>query len=451
MVLGLWIAAANSRGQMEHAELIDLLKQQVVKIVVLDTEGSELGSGTGFFAGPEGAIITNAHVIEGAHSAFGIMHGSEERFALDLLLYRPAVDIAVLRLRSSKHRPTRWLLPTESLPLEGIPVYAVGYPKGLGFTLTSGVVNGVRYPSDFPSHITRFLNYPAKTWIVQHDAVINPGNSGGPLVNLSGQVVAVNTWVWLEGQSMFFAVASEEYASLLKLLPQSPIEFPSQKTAELRETRKIQIPMLEVEQTKSPTRWPGLVRGIGRVSTCTKCRGSGTLVRGRRFGWSDENGESVVPCSACRGHGVGEVAKAEALLDAFVRAVADTDPSHVRFDEMVEVTCDRIQELWAAPSRAQGYFNYKARVLLEGANPKSTGAPVWAVGTVADVLTINGVEMVMLEITGLSQGVLMHNVKFRDATEGDAVLFGGMCAGFLKTVSLQNVPVLQDGFIIHVR
>ncbi|MDH4121037.1 MAG: trypsin-like peptidase domain-containing protein [Deltaproteobacteria bacterium] len=143
------------------------------------------GAGSGFIWNREGLILTNAHVVEGASSILVTFHDQStypakiEGISLDK-------DIALLRVKA----PASLLEPLpagDSSQLEvGRKVLAIGNPFGLDFTLTTGVVSAMGREIVSPSgrHIRG---------VIQTDAAINMGNSGGPLLNISGQVVGMNT------------------------------------------------------------------------------------------------------------------------------------------------------------------------------------------------------------------------------------------------------------------
>lgn len=146
--------------------------------------------GSGVIVGPEGLIITNAHVIEGADD---IRVGLPDRreFAAEVLVTDPEVDLAMLRLLD----PPADALPTLALGnpdlLEtGDLVLAIGNPFGVGQTVTSGIVSAKARTA---GGITDF------GFFIQTDAAINPGNSGGALVNLEGQLVGIPTAIYSRG------------------------------------------------------------------------------------------------------------------------------------------------------------------------------------------------------------------------------------------------------------
>jgi serine protease Do len=140
-----------------------------------------IAAGSGFIATPDGMIVTNNHVIEGAVSIVVTLNDGE-RFAAKLVGSDPLTDVAVIKITS--HRllvPVHWG-DSNSVQV-GDWVMAAGNPFALGNSFTLGIVSAMgRDIGDGP--FDHFL---------QLDAPINPGNSGGPAFNMGGAVVGINT------------------------------------------------------------------------------------------------------------------------------------------------------------------------------------------------------------------------------------------------------------------
>jgi serine protease Do len=146
------------------------------------------GSGSGFIFRPDGYVLTNNHVIDGAERVTVVMQDRRE-FSARVIGRDPNTDIAVLRIDATD-------LPVVPLgnsdPLEvGDWVVALGYPLQLGSTATAGILSAkgrsigiLRRSQEASAPLEHFL---------QTDAAINPGNSGGPLVDLEGRAVGINT------------------------------------------------------------------------------------------------------------------------------------------------------------------------------------------------------------------------------------------------------------------
>ena len=161
----------------------------VLPSVVQITAGDSLGSGIVF--DDKGDIVTNAHVV-GAASSFQVtVADSSATLAATLVYSYPTNDLAVIKLTN----PPTGLKPAtfadSSKVAVGQIVLAMGNPLGLSSSVTQGIVSAVGRTVSEP----RSEDSPGATIpnMVQTSAAINPGNSGGALVNLSDQIVGVNT------------------------------------------------------------------------------------------------------------------------------------------------------------------------------------------------------------------------------------------------------------------
>jgi serine protease Do len=166
----------------------------------------ERGVGTGFIVRPDGIVVTNFHVVEGASHITVIVGVSPDvrRFTARVLGGDQQADLAVLKI-DGQGLPTVSLGDSSRLQL-GQPVVALGYALALqgGPTVTSGIVSAL-------NRVVRAgdPNFRARTYthVIQTDAAINPGNSGGPLLNLAGQVVGINTAGAQQAENIGFAIA----------------------------------------------------------------------------------------------------------------------------------------------------------------------------------------------------------------------------------------------------
>jgi S1-C subfamily serine protease len=160
----------------------------------------ESGAGTGMILTPDGEVLTNAHVVEGATSITVTLNEESEARPADLVGANRAADVALLRIRGASDLPTVGLGRSGDLKV-GDSVLAIGNALDLegGLTVTGGIVSALdRSLSDSNGS----LNH-----LIQTDAAINHGNSGGPLVTADGLVVGVNTAVAGDAQNIGFALA----------------------------------------------------------------------------------------------------------------------------------------------------------------------------------------------------------------------------------------------------
>ena len=146
------------------------------------------GSGTGFVWDKSGLIVTNFHVIAGAHRLI-VTLGDQREFDAQVVGVAPEKDLAVLRIENPPEDLQSLPLGDSSELSVGRKVLAIGNPFGLDTTLTTGVVSALGREIQAPSSRTI-------RGVIQTDAAINPGNSGGPLLNSLGQLVGVNTAIY---------------------------------------------------------------------------------------------------------------------------------------------------------------------------------------------------------------------------------------------------------------
>ena len=167
--------------------------------------------GSGFVWAPDGFIVTNAHVIEGASTITVIFHDGTETVAT-VIGVDPDSDLAVLRVEA-RDLPAAPIGTSADLQI-GEPVIAIGNPFGLSGTVTTGVLSATG--RSVPSHEA------ARTFtdFIQTDASINPGNSGGPLVNIEGRVIGINTAIYAEAQNIGFAIPVDRAKKIVEDLRQ---------------------------------------------------------------------------------------------------------------------------------------------------------------------------------------------------------------------------------------
>jgi S1-C subfamily serine protease len=151
--------------------------KSVLGATVLIESGERLGSGV--LVSADGFVLTAAHVIDPRQSTTVQFDGSAPLRAVVVRMHESS-DVALLRLESGRRYPCAELKSNE--PTVGDDVFAIGSPLGkeLSFSLTRGIVSGVR-------------RIEGETYL-QTDASINRGNSGGPLIDASGRIAAIVTW-----------------------------------------------------------------------------------------------------------------------------------------------------------------------------------------------------------------------------------------------------------------
>ncbi len=174
------------------ARAAEVVRPSVVRVVSLDKnaqgEDEENGVGTGVVIVDTGVILTNLHVVQGARKLRVVFADGTESEA-SITGAQPEQDLAVLQaheipddLSAATMRGTGDLLPGDN-------VVAVGFPFGIGPSVSAGVVSGLGRSFRSPEGEQEIGN------LIQFDAAANPGNSGGPLVTMAGEVVGIVTGI----------------------------------------------------------------------------------------------------------------------------------------------------------------------------------------------------------------------------------------------------------------
>jgi serine protease Do len=140
--------------------------------------------GSGFIIDPAGYIVTNNHVVDGAH-AVSVTLTDGKKYKAKVIGHDAKTDLALVKIDAGHPLPYVSFGDSDN-EHEGDWVIAVGNPFGLGGTVTAGIVSGHG----------RDINSGPYDDFLQIDAPINPGNSGGPLFNQSGQVIGIDTAIY---------------------------------------------------------------------------------------------------------------------------------------------------------------------------------------------------------------------------------------------------------------
>jgi len=200
-------------------ELFARTSSSVVRINVRDAKSELIGVGSGFFVRDDSTIVTNFHVIEGAHSAEVVLQDGTQFVVSEAESFDEKSDVAILHVVHDKTKKIRPLTFALELPAVASKAYVIGAPAGLDNSFSEGSVSGHREISD-------------RTWI-QTTAPISPGSSGSPVFNERGLVIGMATMSRVVGQNLNFALASRHIRELLhngaERLPIKLTELPSRK------------------------------------------------------------------------------------------------------------------------------------------------------------------------------------------------------------------------------
>jgi serine protease Do len=163
--------------------------------------------GSGFIIDPQGYVVTNNHVVEGADKIKVILEGGKE-YQATIKGRDPKTDLALIHIVNPPPNLPYLKFGDSDAIRQGDWVVAVGNPFGLSHTLTQGIISAKG----------RAIGAGPYDNFLQTDASINPGNSGGPLLNLQGEVVGINTAILASGQGIGFATPSNIAKSIIPQL-----------------------------------------------------------------------------------------------------------------------------------------------------------------------------------------------------------------------------------------
>jgi serine protease Do len=181
---------SNGRGSWLKRRLQNLMPTDTT------TAAPEMAGGSGFVVSPEGHILTNNHVVEGADIITVTLY-NKRSFPARVIGLDPTTDVALIKI-DAKALPYLPLGDSDQSRV-GEWVLAIGNPgfqdaSTLDFTVTGGIISAKGRPLNVLNARTDGApgNFAIEDFI-QTDAAINPGNSGGPLVNIRGEVIGINT------------------------------------------------------------------------------------------------------------------------------------------------------------------------------------------------------------------------------------------------------------------
>lgn len=165
--------------------IIDKYKDIVIQIA------TPYSTGTGFYIGDHDIIITNEHVVRDNKSV--IIDGDLiDMQIVDVLYIDSKFDLAFIEAPRDLEVLHNGIAQGGELN-EGNNVIAIGHPYGLKYTVTKGIISNLVHEQSGVKYI-------------QHDAALNPGNSGGPLIDLTGKIIGINTFIIRDGNNIGFSL-----------------------------------------------------------------------------------------------------------------------------------------------------------------------------------------------------------------------------------------------------
>ncbi|WP_144996520.1 S1C family serine protease [Polystyrenella longa] len=197
--------AVTARGDLaaDETSTIELFQEASPSVVFITTKTSRLslknyniyredvpkGSGSGFIWDQDGHIVTNYHVLQGASSAEITLQDQQE-YPAQLVGVAPEYDLAVLKIDAPSEKLKPLAIGVSDDLLVGQKAFAIGFPFGLDYTLTTGVISGLNREFRAAARDSSIKQ------AIQTDAAINPGNSGGPLLDSAGRLIGVNSAIY---------------------------------------------------------------------------------------------------------------------------------------------------------------------------------------------------------------------------------------------------------------
>src|SRR5271157_5169359 len=178
-------------------EIVAKAKPAIVEIVVTDATGAPKTLGTGFFVSPDGLVVTNFHVVQGASSIAAINNNGAVFLFKKTVAQPPGVDLAILKFQAND---VPFLKLGRSIDkVEGERVIVIGNPTGLTGSVSDGIISAFRENRS----------------LIQITAPISQGSSGSPVLDEKGEVIGVATFENTRGQNWNFAIAVEKVSAAL--------------------------------------------------------------------------------------------------------------------------------------------------------------------------------------------------------------------------------------------
>jgi S1-C subfamily serine protease len=180
-------------------EVVEGISPSVVRLDIRHGDGGRGGSGSGVIVSPDGLILTNSHVVQGAkRTEVSTLDG--RNLSARVLGDDPDTDLALVRIDENTTLPAAGLGDSKKLKPGEIAI-AIGNPLGFEASVTAGIISALG--RSLRAKSGRIIDD-----VIQTDAALNPGNSGGPLVSSRGDVIGINTAMIAGAQGICFAVAA---------------------------------------------------------------------------------------------------------------------------------------------------------------------------------------------------------------------------------------------------
>ncbi|MFZ2544805.1 MAG: trypsin-like peptidase domain-containing protein [Candidatus Saccharimonadales bacterium] len=216
----------NALVSQEEEDISSVASKVGPSVVSINTKGESTqsfygtqaveGAGSGIIISKDGYVLTNKHVVSGSTQLSVTTSDGTIYDDVKLVGTDPLNDVAFVKINGVSNLTPATLGDSSSIRI-GQKVVAIGNSLGeFQNTVTSGIISGMGRPISASEGTGSSIE--SLTDLLQTDAAINPGNSGGPLVNLSGQVIGINTAVAADAQSIGFSIPINSTKGVIKNL-----------------------------------------------------------------------------------------------------------------------------------------------------------------------------------------------------------------------------------------
>jgi len=206
-----------------QGKVIKIAKRTMPSVVEIETKAKKTietqdkqietigGTGSGFVIRHSGYIVTNEHVVDGADEV--IVDLNHKKYEATIIGADRGEDVAVIKIKA-KNLPVLTVSPLRDIKIGQLAV-AIGSPREMKNSVTAGVISGLNRTIVITIYEGLSKSYSG---LIQTDAAINPGNSGGPLIDSSGRVMGMNSFIWANNELSFngiaFAIPAEKVVKI---------------------------------------------------------------------------------------------------------------------------------------------------------------------------------------------------------------------------------------------
>lgn len=219
-IAALLLGFASDASALSPQELNDLAQPRVALVSVRDGRGEEASTGSGFVISSSGRLVTNYHVVDDAASIVVVFPSGRQARVTGIWAYDAALDLAVLQLEQGSYEP--FTLASEQA-IGGENVALIGYPRGLGPAVTTGIVSSLQRDGLKDERLGEEL----PGWALRITAPSEPGSSGSPILRSSGEVVGVLVGDTDFFKGIFFGIPVAKLQELLGRATAEPQELTS--------------------------------------------------------------------------------------------------------------------------------------------------------------------------------------------------------------------------------